>query len=191
MPGLTNPVAEHFMFQIDGGIAPGVSDSAVTAFSSGFGFDARIAYVFDETFSLGLETGFYDLTYTAAYLSGGGVPSGATANMSHIPLLLTMQFNLGDSGGPIQPYLLLAGGLALDSNNVQGAALQSGPTSWTNLEFDPGIGVAFALDKNTNLFIQGKCVMDFDDNSNSDGNGQFADTPIILVPVQVGLNFSL
>jgi outer membrane protein W len=192
-PGVNNPVGEHFVFQLDGGTAMPASDSAVSIFNSGFGIDARIGYVFDDTFSLGLETGFYDLGATTTFLSQHGLSvSGATANMSHIPALLTLQFNLGDPGGPIQPYLLFAGGLAFDSNNLQGASFNTGvTTSWTNFEFDPGVGVAFVLDKKMSLFIQAKCAMDFDDNNSSDTNAQSSDAPIILVPIQLGLNFAL
>jgi len=191
-PVANNPFSEHFAFQIDGGSVIPASNWSASAYGMGFGFDARISYVTDEVFSFGLETGFTDLTCTSTANSNFGLPAGATANLSHIPLLLTMQFNMGDPGAPVQPYLLLAGGLAIDSNNLQGATFPAGKTtSWTNFEFDPGVGVSFALDKNTTLFIQGKCAMDFDDYNSGDASAQSSDTPIILVPIQVGMNFSL
>jgi outer membrane protein W len=191
-PVLSSPVGEHFVFQFDGGAVVPVSNAAATYFSTGYGLDARIGYAFDDVFSIGLETGFYNLGVPAASLKNSGIPATAMASMSHIPALFTMQIYFGDSGAPIQPYLLLAGGLAFDSNNLQGASFPvTAVTSWTNFEFDPAAGVAFRLDKNTNVFLQVKCAMDFDDYNSTDAAVQSGDTPLILVPIQVGASFSL
>ena len=81
--------------------------------------------------------------------------------------------------------------MALDFDNVQGASFAPGTTSsWANFELDPGLGVAFVLNKGLNLFIQGKMDMDFDNNT-AGTTGQTSDTPILFVPVQLGLNFNL
>jgi hypothetical protein len=185
------PGGERFVFQIDGGTVSGVSSAAATQLGLGLGFDGKIAYAFDDFFSIGLESGFYDLSLTKASLAGFGFASNATADMSHIPILVVFQIGLGDQGGPVQPYLTLGAGMALDFNNVQNAVFPAGTTtSWTNFEFDPGLGFTFVLGKNTNLFVQTKLAMDFDNNT-AGTTGQTSDTPILFVPIQVGLNFNL
>ena len=185
------PGGERFVFQIDGGTVSGVSSAAATQLGLGLGFDGKIAYAFDDFFSIGLESGFYDLSLTKTSLAGFGFSSNATADMSHIPILVVFQIGLGDQGGPVQPYLTLGAGMALDFNNVQNAAFPVGTaTSWTNFEFDPGLGFTFALNKSTSLFVQTKLAMDFDNNTPGI-TGQTSDTPILFVPIQVGLNFNL
>ncbi|SRR5665213_952853 len=195
-PVISNPVGEHLVVQLDGGLVMPVSNAASTVYGTGLGFDARIGYAFDDVFSVGLETGFYDLSATAAALSsapgGYNFPAGATSDISHVPVLFDMQIYFGDPGAPIQPYLVLAAGLAFDAVNLQGAPYKPGVIySWANFEFDPAVGMAFMLDRNTNVFIQGKWAMDFDDYNTTDINAQSADTPIMLIPIQVGLNLSL
>lgn len=187
------PSGEHFVFQFDASAIPAISSAAATQLGLGFGFDARISYAFDDFFSIGLESGFDDNSFNNSVLGAGsfGLPSGATASMTHIPLLVVFQIGMGDEGGPIQPYLILGAGLALDSYSLQNAAFPAGSaTSWVNFEFDPGLGMAFVLSKGLNLFVQGKVAMDFD-NNNSGATGQMADTPIITIPVQMGLSFNL
>ncbi len=184
---------ERFMFQFNVSAIPAVSSAAATQLGLGFGFDARISYAFDDFFSIGLESGFDTNPFNNNVLGAGsfGLPSGATASMTHIPVLVVFQIGMGDEGGPIQPYLILGAGMALDSYSLQNAAFPAGTTtSWANFEFDPGLGVAFVLNKGLNLFVQAKFAMDFDDN-NSDNTGQMADTPIITIPVQMGLSFNL
>ncbi|HXL74204.1 MAG TPA: hypothetical protein VN963_11335, partial [bacterium] len=172
-PVTANPVGEHFVFQLDGGPVIPVSGAASTIYGTGFGFDARIGYAFDDVFSVGLETGFYDLSATPAALSpspgGFNFPAGTTENTSHVPVLFDMQIYFGDSGAPIQPYLVLAGGLGFDADNIQGAPYKPGATySWVNFELDPAIGVAFMLNRTTGVFVQAKLAMDFDDYNTTD-----------------------
>ena len=191
-PIISNPVGEHLVVQLDGGLVMPVSSAASTVYGTGLGFDARIGYAFDDVFSIGLESGYYDLGVTPATIAKFTFPAGATSDISHVPVLFDMQIYFGDSGAPIQPYLVLAGGLAFDAVNLQGAPYKPGVIySWANFEFDPAVGVAFMLDKNTNVFIQGKWAMDFDDYNTTDANAESQDTPIMLIPLQVGLNLSL
>jgi hypothetical protein len=188
-PVQSNPIGEHFVFQLDGGIAPAVSSASATVFNSGFGIDGRISYAFDNVFSMGLETGFYDLGVNPKSTS---LPSGATSDMTHIPVLFVMQIYFGDADGPIQPYLVLAGGMSFDAVNLQGAAYKAGVNyGWANFELDPAVGVAYVLDTNMNLFVQAKWVMDFTDNASNDVNAESQDSPIMLLPLQAGLNFNL
>jgi hypothetical protein len=189
-PVPSNPVGEHFVVQLDGGLVMPISGAAATVYGSGFGLDGRIGYAFDDVFSVGLELGFYDLGVTSATITKFGFPTGATSDTSHIPVLFDMQIYFGDSGAPIQPYLTLAGGLSFDSDNIQGAPYKTEVNySWANFELDPAVGVAFMLDRTTNIFVQTKWAMDFDDNSSS--NAESADSPIMLIPFQAGLSFSL
>jgi hypothetical protein len=189
-PVPSNPVGEHFVVQLDGGLVIPISGAAATVYGSGFGLDGRIGYAFDDVFSVGLELGFYDLGVTSATITQFGFPAGATSDTTHIPVLFDMQIYFGDSGAPIQPYLTLAGGLSFDSDNIQGAPYKTGTNySWANFELDPAVGVAFMLDRTTNIFVQTKWAMDFDDNSSS--NAESADSPIMLMPFQAGLSFSL
>jgi hypothetical protein len=195
-PVTSNPVGEHFVVQLDGGLVMPISDQAATIYGTGFGFDGRIGYAFDDVFSIGLETGFYNLGVTPAALSsspgGYNFPAGTTASTSHIPVLFDMQIYFGDSGAPIQPYLTLAGGLSFDADSIQGAPYKAGVTySWANFELDPAVGVAFMLDRTTNIYVQAKWAMDFDDYNTTDTNVESADAPIMLIPLQVGLSFGL
>jgi hypothetical protein len=191
-PVASNPVGEHLVVQLDGGLVMPISSAASTVYGTGLGFDARVGYAFDDVFSIGLESGYYNLSVTPATIAKFTFPAGATSNTSHVPVLFDMQIYFGDSGAPIQPYLVLAAGLAFDAVNLQGAPYKPGVIySWANFEFDPAIGVAFMLDRNTSVFIQGKWAMDFDDDNTTDTNAQSQDTPIILIPLQVGLNLSL
>jgi hypothetical protein len=195
-PVIGNPVGEHLVFQIDGGSVMPISSEASTIYGTGFGFDARIGYAFDDVFSVGLETGFYDLSATAAILSSApgayNLPAGASENTSHVPVLFDMQIYFGDAGAPIQPYLVLAAGLSFDAVNLQGTPYKPGGVySWANFELDPAVGVAFMLDRTTSLFIQSKWAMDFDDYNTTDVNAQSADTPIMFIPLQAGFSFSL
>src|ERR1700679_185014 len=65
-PVPSNPVGEHFVVQLDGGLVIPISGAAATVYGSGFGLDGRIGYAFDDVFSVGLELGFYDLGVTSA-----------------------------------------------------------------------------------------------------------------------------
>jgi hypothetical protein len=191
-PVNTTTVGEHFVFQADGGAVIPMSSAAATYFSTGYNFDGRISYAFDDVFAIGLESGFYNLGVPSTSLKNSGIPASAMASMTHIPLLFTMQIYFGDSGAPIQPFLLLAAGLAFDSDNLQGASFPAtAVTSWTNFELDPAVGVAFRLDKNTNVFVQARCDMDFDDNTSTDAAVQSGDSPLITVPIQAGVNLNL
>jgi len=186
-PALSNVVAEHLVLQIDGGMVPSVSSSAASVFGTGFGFDGRFSFAADDVFSIGLESGYYSFGVNVKNTS---LPSNATSSLTEIPLLIAMQVNLGDSGGLVQPYFVLAGGLAIDAYTLTGAAFAPGVvSSWTNFEFAPAIGVGFPLDRSATLFVQAKWVMDFGDNSSS--NAESADSPIMFVPIQAGVNFNL
>jgi hypothetical protein len=184
---VSNPVAEHLVLQLDGGIVPSVSSAAASVFGTGFGFDGRFSFAADDVFSIGLESGYYSFGVNVKNTS---LPSNATSSLIHIPVLIAMQVNLGDSGGFVQPYFVLAGGLAFDAYTLTGAAFQPGVvSSWTNFEFDPTLGVAFTLDKSTNLFVQAKWALDC--GSNNGSNAESPDSPIMFVPIQAGVNFNL
>jgi hypothetical protein len=186
-PALNNAVGEHLVFQIDGGVVPSVSSSAASVLGTGFGFDGRFSFAADDVFSIGLESGYYSFGVNVKNTS---LPSNATSSLTEIPLLIAMQVNLGDSGGLVQPYFVLAGGLAIDAYTLTGAAFAPGVvSSWTNFELAPAVGVGFPLDRSTALFVQAKWIMDFGDNSSS--NAESADSPIMFVPIQAGVNFNL
>jgi hypothetical protein len=58
-------------------------------------------------------------------------------------------------------------------------------TVWINPEIDPGFGIAFSLGNNTDLFFQSKLEMTFPAIQES------FDNPMMSIPIQAGLNFSI
>ncbi len=80
----------------------------------------------------------------------------------------------------------------MDSLTVNGHSLPQGVSSdWTNPELDPGVGLGFNLAGGLDLFLQMKMAMDFKTTTVSNvSKGKFySDNPIILFPLQIGMNF--
>jgi opacity protein-like surface antigen len=176
--------AGKFLIQVEGGIAIPVSSQAASVLSAGFSGEGQVGYAFSRDFSLSLESGFDSLPFQSSKLA-----TGVTASITHVPLEAVGQYNI-KAGGGVWPYILVGVGVAFDSYSVSGITLPAGTTtSWTNFELDPGIGVAVDLTKDINIFVQGKLAMDFETTTGT--KAEFTDSPLITIPVQIGVNFLL
>ncbi len=172
----------QWLVQVEGGANIPISSQAASQLCVGWGAEGQVGYAFSRAFFLSVESGFNNLPVQSARLS-----SGVSESVNHVPLEAVGQFNL-DTGSGVWPYILVGVGVAFDSTNFTGYAPPSGTTtSWTNFELDPGLGVAFDLSKNINVFVQGKLAMDFETTTGS--SQEFSDSPLILIPVQAGVNF--
>ncbi|HTA75593.1 MAG TPA: hypothetical protein VK791_00380, partial [bacterium] len=74
----TSPSNGGFFIQVDGGLVVPVSSQASTAYSAGWDALGKVGIAFDNTWSLGIKSGYSSLSY-----------SGSTAaNFNEVPLLL-------------------------------------------------------------------------------------------------------
>ncbi len=166
------------VLQIQGGLTIPTSSGLSTFTAAGPSFGGMIGYAFSKDFTLGVESGVEEWITQSKYGQGG---------INHIPLELLGQYNF--TGGSIVPYIDLGVGVAFDWST-------DFIPSQTNFELDPGIGVAFNLAKDFNLFVQGKLAMDF--NSTGKNGESIAasstaspDSPLMSIPVQLGVNLSI
>jgi outer membrane protein W len=181
-----------WLIQLEGGINIPASSEASTLLTMGGGGEGQIGYAFSKDFSLSVESGYETFSNNSTNLNLG---SGKSINVNHIPVELVGQYNF--AGGSVVPYIVVGAGVAFDSLSASGFTLPaSQTTSWTNFELDPGIGVAFNVAKSVNVFVQGKVDMDFEtvsgsNQQSSNPKGEFNDSPLLMIPVQVGVNFLL
>ncbi len=167
------------VLQLQGGLSIPTSSGLSTFTAAGPSIEGMIGYAFSKDFTLGVESGIEEWDTQSKYGQGG---------INHIPLELVGQYNIG-MGGSVTPYVVLGAGVAFDWST-------DFIPSQTNFELDPGIGVAFNLAKDFNLFVQGKLAMDF--NSTGKNGESIAasptaspDSPLLSIPVQLGVNLSL
>jgi hypothetical protein len=180
-----------------------ISSQAASIFAAGFNVEAQVGYAFSKDFSLSVESGIDSFPLSSTFITDMAESHGATgvsattsASLTHVPLELVGQFNF-QTGGSVTPYLLLGAGVAFDSFGGSYTVTYNGgsgsgtipSTSNTNFELDPGIGVAFNVATNFNIFVQGKLDMDFAPTSGT--NAETNDNPVMLIPIQVGANISL
>jgi opacity protein-like surface antigen len=174
----------NWFVQAEGGLLGiPISSQAASIFSPAFGGEAQVGYAFSREFSLSVESGFDNLPVKSSQL----YPGQTSASSNHIPLEAVGQFNI-NAGGGVWPYVVVGVGIAFDSNSSSPALPAGLTTSWTNFELDPGIGVAVDLSKNINIFVQGKLDMDFAPTIGA--NAESLDNPVMVIPVEVGLNLS-
>jgi hypothetical protein len=170
----TGPSNGGFFIQVDGGLVLPVSSQASTAFGTGWDALGKVGIAFDNTWSLGIKSGYSSFPYSG----------NVAANLNEVPLLLEGQFNITD--GPFTPYITLGAGVVFDSVSFSNGVTYPGTTSsWTNFALDPGIGFSYAFDKSFKLFIAADWLMDFQAAT------QGVDNPLMLIPVNLGVNFLL
>jgi outer membrane protein W len=189
----------NWFVQVEGGLGIPISSQAATVFSPGFSGEAQVGYAFSKDFSLSVESGFDSLPFNTTTAQKNAGISGATftsvPSLTHIPLELVGQYNIS-TGGSVTPYVLVGVGVCFDSaggtlsGSYQGTSFSQATTSqsYTNFELDPGIGVSFEIAKQFNIFVQGKLDMDF--GATTGANAESTDNPIMIIPVEVGLNLS-
>jgi opacity protein-like surface antigen len=176
-----------FFIQADGGLVLPVSSQAATALSAGWDALGKVGYAFDNAWSLGIKSGYSSEPGANAYFT-----SAVKANFNQVPLVLEGQINLTD--GPFTPFVTLGAGLVFDSISytVSGGYASSGKSpNWTNFALDPGIGFSYAFDKSFKLFIEADYLIDFENSNQTSATSEFADNPLMLIPINVGVNILL
>ncbi len=176
-----------WVVQAQGGMSIPTSDGLSSNTTAGLSLEGMIGYAFTRDFTLGLESGLDTWSTPATNRAWGGV-----GGLNHIPLELVAQYNF--IGGSVTPYVVLGAGVAFDYSAQNPFSTSQ---SWTNFELDPGIGVAFNVAQDFNLFAQAKLDLDFASTTGAGGeniiplNGTTPDSPIISIPIQIGLSFLL
>ncbi len=176
------------VIQIQGGLTIPASSGLADNTSAGPAIEGLIGYAFSKDFTLGLECGVDEWSTPASNKVWGGV-----GGLNHVPVELVGQYNI-NTGSVVTPFVLLGAGVAFDYSLDNPF---SNDESWINFELDPGLGVAFNVAKDFNLFVQGKVALDFAPTSGLTGelihgpNSATSDSPILSIPVQLGVNLSL
>lgn len=193
----------HWVLQAQGGgdfilsnTVDGTPTNPITVNSPGWGFNGSVGYAFSKDFSLSAMMG-----YQVFPVSVPGMPSTVGMSLAYMPVQVVGQYYFNNDDTRV--YGLLGVGLAMNSFSqtvanvpVTGA---SGGTVIQETDFllSPGLGVAFKLSDKADLFLQGKLEIDFFSKDLADwfttgpGSTKPFDTPQLLLPVQVGLSFSL
>ncbi len=172
----------HVYIQLQGGEVLPASANACSQLNAGSCGEVQAGYAFPGNFSLGLEYGIGNFTFK-------NLPSGYSMNLSHSPLEIVAQYDIPIGAG-FYPFVLLGAGIAMDSLSMTPAPPASAVTNWTNFELDPGIGLGFKLAGGLDLFLRMKMAMDFETTaeSNASKGKLYSDNPIILFPIQIGMN---
>jgi hypothetical protein len=141
--------------------------------NQGWGGEGAIGYRFPMNLELSAESG-YD-TYSTKNGNNNGM-------WNMVPLLLKLQYNLGDSS--TKPYVFVGGGLAFNtkSANFFGTTFSNSETDFLE---EAGVGLSFAMMSGTIFYIQGKIEVDNTTSSYA------SDVPTIVFPINVGWKFSL
>jgi hypothetical protein len=164
-----------FIIQIQGGADLPLSTNFVSNLEVGEGGELMIGYCINDSFTLGLLSGYHNYNYQYS------VP-GYISPVSFVPLEAVGQFYLGR--GKLRPYLLIGVGICIVSY-----ATSSGYTpGFTYGDFlaEPGFGLSYKISKNINLFAQVKLTMDM-------GNLPYFPYELVnlYLPIQMGVNFQL
>ncbi len=159
------------------------SSDAVSHLNAGSCGDIQAGYAFPGNFSLSLEYGIGSFSFK-------NLPSSMSANLSHNPLEIVAQYDCPIGAG-FYPFVLLGAEIAMDSLSMTPAPPASAVTNWTNPELDPGIGIGFNLAGGLDVFVQMKMAMDFETpaQSNASKGKLYSDNPILLFPVEAGVNY--
>ncbi len=190
---------QKMFLQFQGGVGfpASTNDRTLNVYDMGLNGEVMVGYWIAPQISLGLESGYDNIPGKAVgigisdkngYLGRGTITA---ASVNHIPLVLIAQVNLAPNDAPVKHYLMV--GLGVDFDFLGSTVVSYGGTTsypeagtiWVNPEIDPGLGVAFSLGNNTNLFFQSKLEMTFPASQES------FDNPIMSIPIQTGLNFSI
>ncbi|HXL72814.1 MAG TPA: hypothetical protein VN963_04230, partial [bacterium] len=124
-----------------------------------------------QNITISLEAGYMD------YAARSGVLN-TTWGMA--PILLKGQYNF--STGPVQPYVFLGAGLAL---NAQSSSFAGSNYAASENDFlgEAGAGISFLVMAQIYLFIQSDVQLD---NTSS---GYAPDQPTVIIPLDIGFNF--
>ena len=203
LAGSSESSDSHWVIQVQGGgdfilsnTVNGTPANPVTVNSPGWGFNGSVGYAFSKNFSLAAMAG-----YQVSSISVPNMPSTIGMSLAYLPVQVVGQYYFNNDDTRV--YGLLGVGLAINdfSQTVANVPVTgaSGATvlQETDLLLSPGLGVAFKLSDKADVFVQGKLDIDFfsKDLANwfatGPGSTKPFDTPQLLLPVQVGLSFSL
>lgn len=145
-----------------------------TAVNQGWGGEAAIGYYFPHNFEISLETGFD--TYSEKNSAYNG-------SWNLLPVVLKAQLHFFDDS-PVQPYLLLAAGMAFNSRYATFGSF-TGSNSEADFLGEAGFGLSFILSPQSSFYVQIKIEVD-------DTSGNYAaDQPTVLIPLNAGVKFAL
>jgi hypothetical protein len=195
----------HFFIQAQGGCGFILSDLGVfseddadpTISSPGWGYNVEAGYAFSNVVSLSL---LYGYEFTMVHFDDP--PEDTDAALMSSPLLLVGKFTV--PGDQVRFYGFLGVGLAFNSMYghmwmadapVDGVTehMRSG-FEMMNFELAPGVGLELSVSDRINLFLQTKLVMNFISQELADtmeGPTKKFGVPMMYLPLQVGMNFSL
>jgi len=158
----------------DGGFIFPLSPAVSTYYDRGVGGDILVGYRFDRNLSLSIDVGYYDCDEKAL--------GGASGEWIYSPILLLARYNFGD--GWVRPYLLLGGGVAVNSYSLTAPFLGDLSQRETDPLLSPGLGVLFVVAKDTALYLQTRLDLNF-----STAGGPWTDNPSLFLPLKAGLSF--
>jgi Outer membrane protein beta-barrel domain len=200
----------HLVLGIGGLVGVPASSNAGNGFDVGFGGEGFVGYAFNDSFTVGLVSGYDSYGIQRAYVQNAlpvtlDSSTAVSGSMSYVPLLVEAKCSFGS--GKVRPYGILGAGLAFNNGSftaTEGSNSAKGDISETDLLLAPGLGVDIALSEKADLFIQGRVDIDFTSNNGStpatltlDGSSSSGtanltgDNPTLYIPFEVGVNFSL
>lgn len=194
----------RWFIQGAGGVGFPVSGLETSIYDPGYSGEIQVGYQFNKDFSMGLEGRLDNLPWDQQEVilsleqqyGVTGVTGSTNIAFTHRSLDLVGRY-YPPFFKPFQLYLFLGAGVAFDylggdysgswnGINVSGSIT---PGNWTNFELVPGIGLTCPLSDDLDVFVEGKVVLDY---SATDGsNPESVDTPIVGIPVQAGLSYSI
>src|SRR5665213_166774 len=164
---------EKWFMQINGDLGSPTGNLA-NAVNQGWGGEAAIGYYFPHNLEISLEAGFD--TYSEKN-------SALNENWNLLPLVFKAQYHFFDAS-PLQPYVLLAAGLAFNSRYANFASF-TGSNNETDLLEEAGFGLNFILGSQSSFYAQIK--MEWDNTSSNYADDQ----PTVLIPINFGVKFLL
>lgn len=198
------PFHGQWYIQGEGGVGFPVSGLETSLYDPGYSGEIQVGYQFAKDFALGLE-GRQDflpwdqqqvILLLEQQYGLTGVTGTTTAGLTHRSLDLVGRY-YPPFFKPFRLYVFLGAGVAFDyfggnyNGSWSGYNLSGSftPENWTNFELVPGLGVAFPLSSQFNVFAEGKVVVDY---SATDGsNPESQESPIVGIPVQAGISYTL
>lgn len=198
------PFHGQWYIQAEGGVGFPVSGLETALYDPGTSGEIQAGYQFTKDFALGLE-GRQDflpwdrqqvILWVEQQYGVTGVTGTTTIGITHRSLDLVGRY-YPPFFKPFQLYLFCGAGVAFDylggnyNGSWNGYTVKGSwpPGNWTNFELVPGLGVAFPLSNQLNIFAEGKVVVDYSPTSGS--NPESEESPIVGIPIQAGLEYTI
>lgn len=173
------------------GLGLGVPLSAhlTQAYGSGFAADLGTGYKFSEDLSLWLDGTLELFNSKNDTLTGGN-------NFNLVGLALLVRYRFSDSG--LMPYLFAGPGVAYNENRSDQGINYDVNTGYgyipvNSYEFDPlvevGLGLEMDFEKGMGVYFQGRLIYDM--ASTGFASQAYNDSPLTVMPFEMGLLFGL